>query len=355
MNRNTIVAAAAAALAELCLAQTPAPAPAAPQIQGATTWKLATGYRAESFHTQNVMQFARDVEQATAGKLAIQVHPNNTLVKLNEISQAVQQGKLDAGETIMTSMVKDIPLAGADSVPFVVSSYADAQRLWKLQRPGIEKHFSDRGMKLLYAVPWPPQGLHSNKPIRSLADFKGTQMRTYNSTTLRIAEMLGAKPVDVTMVDVGKALAEGRMDNMITSALTGVENKVWGQIKYYYEINAWFPKNAVFVNNKAFDALPPATRTAVTKAAGEAETRGWASSTALATSATEELRANGVKIDRIPPDVEQEIKRMGEKFSREWVRSVGNEANAIFVPYYLPQQTGAALLSAPRTDSVAKQ
>lgn len=300
-----------------------------------TTWKLATGYRAESFHTQNIMQFSREIDQATAGQLRIQVHPNNTLAKLSEISQAVQQGKADAGETIMTSMVKDIPLAGADSIPFVVSSYKDAERLWKLQRPGIEKHFAQRGLKLLYAVPWPPQGLHSGKPVRGLADFKGTQMRTYNQTTLRIAEMLGAKPVDVAMVDVGKALAEGRMDNMITSALTGVENKVWGPIKYYYEINAWFPKNVVFVNSKTFESLTPATRNLVMKAAADAETRGWQASQALASSATEELRQNGIKIERIPADLEQEIKRMGEKFSREWVRSVGNEANDIFVPYYI--------------------
>ncbi len=321
-----IGAALAASLAGLCLAQT---------ATNATNWKLATGYRAESFHTQNIAQFAQEVGQASGGQLTIEVFPNGTLAKLADISQAVRDGKAQAGETIMTSMVKDIPIAGADSVPFVVSSYSDAQRLWKLQRPGIEKHFAERGMKLLYAVPWPPQGLHSSKPVRSLADFKGTQMRTYNSTTLRIAELLGAKPVDVPMVDVGKALAEGRMDNMITSALTGVENKVWGQIKYYYEINAWFPKNVVFVSSKAFDALKPDARAAVLKAAGDAEARGWSASQALATSATEELRANGVKIDRIPPDVDIEIKRMGEKFSREWVRSVGNEANTIFVPYYI--------------------
>ena len=303
--------------------------------QAQTTWKLATGYRAESFHTQNIAQFAREVGQASGGQLTIEVFPNSTLAKLAEISQAVRDGKAQAGETIMTSMARDIPIAGADSVPFVVSSYSDAQRLWKLQRPGLEKHFAARGLTLLYAVPWPPQGLHSSKPIRSLADFKGTHMRTYNATTLRIAELLGAKPVDVPMVDVGKALAEGRMDNMITSALTGVENKVWGQIKYYYEINAWFPKNVVFVSTNAFDALKPETRSAVLKAAGDAETRGWAASQALASSAAEELRANGVKIERIPADVDSEIKRMGEKFSREWVRSVGNEANTIFVPYYI--------------------
>lgn len=320
-----------AALSALVLSYVPVVEAQTPQP---VTWKLATGYRAESFHTQNIAQFAREVGVASAGQLAVEVFPNSTLAKLADISQAVRDGKAQAGETIMTSMVKDIPIAGADSVPFVVSSYSDAQRLWKLQRPGIERHFTERGMKLLYAVPWPPQGLHSSKPVRSLADLKGTQMRTYNPTTLRIAELLGAKPVDVATADVGKALAEGRMDNMITSALTGVENKVWSQIRYYYEINAWFPKNVVFVSSKAFEALKPDIRAAVLKAAGDAEIRGWAASEALATSATEELRANGVKIERIPADVDLEIKRMGEKFSREWVSSVGNEANTIFVPYY---------------------
>jgi len=325
--KNVVAAAILAAWGSLCLAQAASPA--------TTTWTLATGYRAESFHTQNVYKFAQDVEQATAGHLKIEVHPNNTLVKLNDIRQAVQDGKAQAGETIMTSMVKDIPIAGADAIPFVVSSYEDARRMWELQRPLIDRHFAERGLKALYAVPWPPQGLYAGSPVRSATDFKGTRMRTYNQSTIRIAEMLGATPVDVPMVDVNKALASGKMDNMITSAVTGVENQVWGQIKHYYEINAWFPKNIVFVNLKAFDALKPAERQAVLKSAQEAEARGWAMSRDVAAGSTNELRAKGMKIERIPADFETELKRMGEKFSREWVRSVGNEANGIFVPYYI--------------------
>jgi TRAP-type transport system periplasmic protein len=302
--------------------------------QTPTTWKLATGYRAESFHTQNLMQFAQDVDSATAGQLKIEVQPNNTLFKLNDIRAAVEGGKAEAGETIMSSMVKDIPIAGADSIPFVVGSYGDAQRMWQLQRPLIEKHFAERGLKLLYSVPWPPQGLFSNKPITSSADFKGTKMRTYNQTTVRIAEYLQAAPVDVAMVEVNKAIAEGRMDNMITSAVTGVENQVWGPIKNYYEINAWFPKNVVFVNANAFAALKPPAQKAVLQAASSAETRGWARSQAVMLDSTNELRAHGIKVERVSREFDNEIKRLGEKFSREWIRSVGNEANRIFIPYY---------------------
>lgn len=299
-----------------------------------TSWKLATGYRAESFHTENISQFSREIATATKGQLAIELAPNGSLFKLADIRQAVEEGKLQAGETIMTSMVKEIPIAGADSIPFVVGSYKRAQRLWELQRPGMEREFAQRGLKILYTVPWPPQGLYTTRPVKTMGDFKNMKMRTYNQTTVRLAEMLGATSVDVAMVDVGKAANEGRMDAMITSAVTGVENKVWGPLKHYYEINAWYPKNIVFVNAKVFDALAPDARSAVLKAAADAEGRGWLASEAVAQSATKELQANGIKVERISGELENDLKRMGERFSREWVRSVGHAASDIFVPYY---------------------
>ena len=297
-------------------------------------WKLATGYRAESFHTRNLVQFAQEVEAASSGALRIEVFANNTLAKLADIPAAVQGGKAQAGETIMTSLVADMPIAGADAVPFVVRSYADARRMWTLQRPLIEAHFAHKGLKALYAVPWPPQGLFSIATVKSAADFKGTRMRTYNPATVRIAEMLGATAVDVPMVEVNKALAAGQLDSMITSALTGVENQVWGQIRQYYGIDAWFPKNIVFVNQRAFDALPPASRQAVAKAAAEAETRGWAMSEAIAQESVGELQRKGIKVERPTAELNAELKRLGERFSREWVRSVGGEANQLFIPYY---------------------
>jgi TRAP-type C4-dicarboxylate transport system substrate-binding protein len=307
---------------------------AATMAHAQTTWKLATGYRAESFHTENIVQFAKEVEAATKGQLKIEVAPNGSLFKLNDIKQAVQDGKAQAGETIMTSLAKEIPVAGADSIPFVVGSYQRAARLWELQRPGMERELAERGLKLLYTVPWPPQGLYTTRPVKSASDFVRMKMRTYNQTTVRIAEMLGAISVDVPMVEVGKAVNEGRMDAMITSAVTGVENKVWGSIKYYYEINAWYPKNIVFINAKNFDALTPVVRSSVLKAAADAEARGWAQSEVTALSSTKELQANGIKVERISTELDAQLKRIGERFSREWVRSVGNAASDIFVPFY---------------------
>ena len=309
-------------------------------------WKLATGYGAASFQTENIRQFAQDVQAATAGRVRIGVHPNNTLVPMARIAQEVAGGTVEAGEVILSSLAAQMPLAEADSVPFIVGSYADAQRLWAYQRPLIEREFARRGLVALYAVPWPAQGLYAKQPVRSTRDLRGLNMRTYNATTERIAELVGAHPVQVAMSEVGPALAAGRFDTMVTSSVTGAENKVSAHLKYFYAIYAWMPKNIVFVNRRVFEALAPADRDAVLKAAGAAETRGWAMSEEADRRALAQLAKEGMTVEPAPLELRQELRRYGERFSLEWLRKVPQEANLLFVPYFTGYQ--AASGAAPR-------
>lgn len=304
------------------------------QARAATTWRLATGYRAESFHGQNLLAWARLVEQAAGGALRIELQPNGSLAPLAQIPAAVREGRAEIGEVIMTGLTKEMPIAGADAVPFVTRHYDDAQRLWRHQRPLAEAAFAARGLRLLFAVPWPPQGLYSSKPVSAAQDLRGLRMRTYNATTVRIAELLGATPVDVAMVDVGRAVAEGRIDAMITSAVTGVENRVWDGLKYFYEINAWFPKNAVFASEAALRSLPAAAREALLASTADAEARGWAASRQAARESVDELRRHAVKVELPAPPLALHLRRLGERFALEWIREVGPQANAIFIPYH---------------------
>jgi len=297
-------------------------------------WPLATGYRADTFHTANLRQFAGEVKALTNGELVLDIHPDNTLAKLSEIRAQVESGRLPAGEVIMTSLAELVPAAGADAVPFLVGSYDDARTLWHMQRTAVEQALARRGLVALYAVPWPSQGLYTTHPIASTADLKGAAMRTYNATTVRLADLVGANPVDVPMDRVGQALADGRIDCMITSGVTGAENRVWDRLKYFYDIRAWYPKNLVIANKARFDALPDATRAALRQAALAAENRGWALSEAASAAALRELAAHGVHVEAPGFAIRDELRRYGEKFALEWVRTAGQEASAILIPYY---------------------
>ena len=318
-------------LALIALAAALAPLAASAQ----TVWKLAGGYSDDTFQTRNLRRFASDVAAATHGRLVIEVHANNALVRLGDIPARVETGAIAAGETIMSNLAAEIPVAGADSVPFIVGSYADAERLWRAQRPVLDAELARKGLVGLYAVAWPPQGLYAVRPLKSPADLRGQRMRTYNAATKRIAEELGAHPVDVMMTDLNQALAAGRVESMITSGATGIDSRAWEQLKYFYDIHAWYPKNIVLVNQAAWNALDAATQAGVRSAAAAAETRGWQMSRVAEAASLAELSAHGVHIDNIDFAFRSELRRFGERFSVEWVRATGRGANDILIPYYV--------------------
>jgi TRAP-type transport system periplasmic protein len=301
--------------------------------QAQTKWDLPSGYGANTFHVQNLQSFADEVDKATAGKLKITLHPGASLFKANEIKRAVQSAQTPIGEFILSSAGNENPLFGLDSVPFLATSYAESRKLSDTSRPALEKLLASQGMKLLYTVPWPPQGLYTGKPITSLNDLKGSKMRAYNPATSRIAELVGAVPVTVQLAELPAALATGSVDNFLTSSASGVDSKLYEHVKYFYDVNAWLPRNALVVNQKAFDSLDRATQDVVVKAAAAAEKQGWATSEQKDNEYIKTLSAKGMKVDATSEGLKRELKIIGDRMTAEWLRTAGDDGKAIVDAY----------------------
>ena len=239
-----------------------------------TKWDLPAAYPASNFHTENLVQFANDVDKATGGKLKITVHANASLFKANEIKRAVQGGQAQIGEVLLVNFENENPIYAVDGLPFLAASYADSKKLATAQKPVLEKLLAAQGMMLLYTVPWPPQGIYVKKEIASVADMRGLKWRAYSPATSKIAELIGAQPVTIQAAELSQALSTGIVESYMSSGSTGYDSKTYESIKYWYDTQAWLPKNAVLVNKKSFDALDKATQDAVLKAAADAEVRG---------------------------------------------------------------------------------
>jgi TRAP-type transport system periplasmic protein len=292
-------------------------------------WDLPSGYGANTFQVQNLEAFAADVDKATAGKLKITLHPNASLFKANEIKRAVQSGQTPAGEFILSGASNENALFGLDSIPFLATSYDEAKKLNDISKPYLEKLLASQGLKLLYTVAWPPQGLYTLKPVATMQDLKGTKMRAYNPATTRIAEYVGAQPVTIQLAELGQALATGTVDNFLTSSASGVDSKLYEQAKFFYDVNAWLPRNAVVVNVKAFNALDAATQAAVVKAGVTAEDRGWKMSQKKDEEYLKELAAKGMKIDTTADTLKRELKLIGGRMTGEWLRTAGDDGKAV--------------------------
>jgi TRAP-type C4-dicarboxylate transport system substrate-binding protein len=302
-------------------------------VQAQTKWDLPSGYGGNTFHVQNLQTFADEVDKATAGKLKITVHPNASLFKANEIKRAVQTGQTQIGEFILSGAANENALFGIDAVPFLATTYAESKKLNDISNPYLEKLLASQGMKLLYAVPWPGQSLYSKKPVATLADLKGTKMRAYNPATTRIAELAGAQPVTIQLAELPQALATGGVDNFLTSSASGVDSKLYEQVKYFYDVNAWLPRNALVVNTKAFDALDKPTQAIVLKAATDASTRGWKTSEQKDNEYLKELTAKGMTVDRSNTKLKAELKALGDRMTTEWLSKAGDEGKAIVDAY----------------------
>jgi TRAP-type C4-dicarboxylate transport system substrate-binding protein len=298
-----------------------------------TKWDLPTAYPANNFHTENIQQFANDVDKATGGKLKIQVHANASLFKAPEIKRAVQGGQAQVGEILLVNFENEDPLYGVDGIPFLATSYGESLKLYKASRKALDDKLAKQNMKLLYAVPWGPQGIYTKRTLASVADMKGLKWRAYSPATSKIAELVGAQPVTVQAAEVSQALATGVVDSYMSSGATGFDSKTYEHIKNWYDTQAWLPKNAIIVNAKAFDALDKPTQQAVLKAAADAEARGWKLSEEKNNWYLDQLKSKGMVIIKPSDQLTADLRRVGNVMLAEWQRKSGDDGRKVIEAY----------------------
>ena len=320
MRATTLIAAASLALAG--------------SAAGAqTVWNMATAYKDDNFHTQNIAMFAEDVEEMTGGELRIVLHTNASLLKMPEIKRGIQTGQVQAGEILLSAYGSEDPFFEVDGIPFLSQGQMTAWQVYELTLPYIAEKLDEQGLMPLYSVPWQGQGLYAQKPINSAKDFEGVKFRAYNALTARLAELMGAIPTTVQSAEVPQAFATGVVSAMVTSATTGNDTKAWDFTTHFYDVNAMNNKNMVIANRAAFDSLSDDAQAAVLAAAAKAEARGWVMSNALQAGLTANLAANGMTVSPPGAQLLEELKAIGRQMVDEWLQKAGDRG-AEFIANY---------------------
>jgi TRAP-type C4-dicarboxylate transport system substrate-binding protein len=206
-------------------------------------------------------------------------------------------------------------------------------KLYKASKSAIEKKLASQGLMLLFAVPWAPQGVYVNKPLATIDDMKGLKWRAYNVGTARIGELVGAQSVTIQAAELPQALATGVVNSFMSSGGTGYDSKVWESLKYFYDVQAWIPKDITFVNKAAFDALDKPTQDAILKAAATAETRGWKAWEEKSGWYIDQLKAKGMIVQPPSPELKAGFQKVGEQLTADWLKKAGADGQAIVDAY----------------------
>jgi TRAP-type C4-dicarboxylate transport system substrate-binding protein len=301
------------------------------EAQAQARWQVATAYPDGNFHTRNIRSFLDEVKAQTG--IDAQLHSNGSLLPMPQIKRGVQQGQVQIGEILLSAYGNDDPFFEVDSIPQLAWTDEQARKLATLSRPYIEARFQRQGLSVLYSVPWPPSGFYTNVPVENLEVLRGSRMRTFNAMTNRFATLLGATPTLVQAAEVPQAFATGVVNSMVTSAATGVDSAAWDFAKVFTPIGFTRTHNVIFVQRRAFEALPAAQQTAMREAAKRAEDRGWALSAEARDAAQATLAARGMQVAQPTPAVMEGLSRISQTIAQEWAARAGEDGAKLLAAY----------------------
>ncbi|WP_342078241.1 TRAP transporter substrate-binding protein [Yoonia sp. SS1-5] len=295
----------------------------------AQTWDMPMAYAASNFHSENGVKFADCVREGTGGAIDITVHPGGSLFKGADIKRAVQTGQVPIGERLLSGHQNENAVFGFDNVPFLATSFDDAEKLNAAAAPKIAEILAEQNLTVLYSVPWPPQGLYFNKEVNAVADMEGLKFRSYNNATSRFAELTGMLPVTIEAAEISQAFATGVAEAMISSGATGYDRKVWESLSHFYEVNGWLPRNYVMVNNDAWAEVSEENQTAIMACAETAAADGLQASKDYTQFTMDGLAEGGMTVGPAGDALVEELKAIGETMTAEWLENAGADGQAI--------------------------
>jgi len=240
---------------------------AAPYVRAQSdtiTWRLQT-YAGPALAEKVIKPSIDEFNRIADGEMKIELYNADQLVPHGELFRAVQSGQIDAIQTDDDSINApvDVSIFGA-YFPFASRYYLDVPVLWNWY--GIRELFEDAyaeidNVSYLSTGAWDPCNFATNKPIRSLEDFKGLRLFMF-PTVGKFMERFGVTPVSIPWEDVQVALQTGSLDGVAWSGIAEDYNAGWADVTKYYLTNnvsgAW--AGSYFVNSESWRKVPEKLR-----------------------------------------------------------------------------------------------
>jgi TRAP-type C4-dicarboxylate transport system substrate-binding protein len=264
-------------------------------------WDMPTEYPQTAMPGLGLTTFARHVAESSAGKL--QIKPSFDAasgIKSSGMLAAIAEGKVQAGDAFAGALEAEDAIFALPSLPFLVTSIADAKRLADLARPHLAAALQKKGQRLLYLTPWPPTGIWSKSQLKTPADLASLSIRTYDKVSSEVFAGVGAKAAWMNFAEAMPKLADGSINAVLSSGDGGAGRKLWDYLPFFTAITYSLPLSVASLNQTVYDALTPDLRAAVDAASRQTESELWLALSTRLQENYQRMRDNKVTIDDKP-------------------------------------------------------
>ena len=294
-------------------------------VRAQTVWDMPTEYPQSAMPGLGVTTFAKHLAELSAGKL--QIKPSFDAaggIRSAGMLGAIAEGKVQAGDAFAGALEAEDAIFALPSLPFLVTSIADARRLADLARPFLAAALQRKGLRLLYLTPWPPSGIWSKTPLKTPSDLSSLSVRTYDKVSSEVFANVGAKAATISFADTMPRLVDGSINAVLSSGDGGAGRKLWQYLPYFSEITYSLPLSVASVNGALYDGLSPDLREAVDAAGRQTEMALWLALPSRLQENYQRMRDNGVTIDSNPaPSVIAALQSGAVAAQRAWCTRSG--------------------------------
>ena len=247
---------------------TPAPASAFDPI----TLKFGFANPPQTWTNVNgIAPWAKDVEERTAGKLAIQVFAGGSVVNQRNTYDRLLNGVVDLAYGPFGAITDTMPRQEVTALPFESPGIDEsALAAWELTKAGV---LAEDFSRIHIITTWcmPTSVLHTTKEIRKLDDFKGAKLSSATRTNGEISERLGATVVSITNPEVYGALQRGMVQGLLLPHSGAVTFHLQEVTKYHVQgLPLGCTTAGFFMNKESYAKLPDDLRAAIDAASGDA-------------------------------------------------------------------------------------
>jgi TRAP-type C4-dicarboxylate transport system substrate-binding protein len=251
--------------------------------------------------------FVDEFKKRTGGKTEIQMFWGGSVAKDKEIPDALSGGAGDIGDIITPYFPDKFPLNNAIGYfipqPHSTIEIAELMHYWYRAYPQFDAELAKYNLKAIGFRPLASYGIICNKPINSVADFKGKRIRTYGFAYPALVHALGATPVSMSSSDGYQALERGILDCSPIDASQAHGWKYDEVAKYFIEvpIGASFG-HLITMNLNSYKKLDEQTRSILDGLAQEYPMR-WATEIDMFNKKVyADWKKQGVTVIRLPAD-----------------------------------------------------
>ena len=210
---------------------------------------------APTFPCVQMERWKTEVEKRTNGKVKVDTYPGSTLLNPKNMFDGVIAGTADIGCLATSYQPGAFPVVEAIDLPLGWPSATVASvSLWDLVDKYKPKELEK--VKVITMFTCPPANIMSMKPVLSLGDIKGYELRA-SGTGAKILEILGAAPVAMPQSDVPEALQKGVIKGNVSS-LEVMKDFKYAEYCHYVtsNVNLFVVSFAVVMNQGKWNSLP---------------------------------------------------------------------------------------------------